>query len=119
MVSAIWPSLSRCSDVCIKEIARFSSIVALPTVLIVDAFVVCFQKKKPHTRNATAMPLHCRQWSNQILLSCKALLAVHDGLKFAVRVSGRFLRSAALFSAETFLAAAWAIKRTGLVDYVI
>ena len=25
----IWPSLSRCSDVCIKEIARFSSIVAL------------------------------------------------------------------------------------------
>ena len=51
-------------------------------------------KKKPHTRDAPATPLHCRQWSNQILLSCGALLAVHDGLRFAVRVSGRFLRSA-------------------------
>ena len=64
-------------------------------MLIVDAFVVCSKKKKDtHTRNATAMPLHCRQWSNHILLSCGALLAVHDGLKFAVSVSGRFLRSA-------------------------
>ena len=51
-------------------------------------------KKKRHTRDAPATPLHCRQWSNQILLSCGALLAVQDGLRFAVRVSGRFLRSA-------------------------
>ena len=52
------------------------------------------KKKKPHTRDAPATPLHCRQWSNQILFSCGALLAVQDGLRFGVRVSGRFLRSA-------------------------
>ena len=52
------------------------------------------KKKKTHTRDATATPLHCRQWSNQMLFSCGALLAVHDGLRFAVRVCGRFLRSA-------------------------
>ena len=47
----LWPSLSRCSDVCIQEIARFSAIVALPTTLIVDAFAVrSTQKKKNHTR---------------------------------------------------------------------
>ena len=55
-------------------------------------------KKKPYTRDAPATALHCRQWSNQILLSCGALLAVQDGLRFAVRVSGRFLRSAVYFS---------------------
>ena len=77
------------------EIARFSSIVALPTTLPVDAlWFAPPKKKKTRTRDAPATPLHCRQWSNQILLSCGALLAVHDGLRFAVRVSGRFLRSA-------------------------
>ena len=80
-------------DVCIKEIARFFSFVALPTALLADASWFA-QKKKPHTRDATATPPHCRQWSNKMLFSCGALLAVHDGLKFAVRVSGRFLRSA-------------------------
>ena len=62
----------------------------------IQLFVIFKKKiqKKPHTRDAPATPLHCRQWSNQILLSCGALLAVHDGLRFAVRVSGRFLRRA-------------------------
>ena len=39
-----------------------------------------------------------KQWQRicawTALLSCGALLAVYDGLKFAVRVSGRFLRGA-------------------------
>ena len=76
------------------------SIVALPTTLLVDALVVRStkkgkkKKKKLHTRAAIATPPHCRQWSNQMLLSCGALLAVRDGLKSAVRASGRFLRSA-------------------------
>ena len=72
-------------DGCIKVIARFLPFIA--------QLLLCLQmhrKKKPHTRDATATPPHCRQWSNQILLSCGALLAVHDGLKFAVRVSGGF-----------------------------
>ena len=77
-------------DVCIKKIARFFSFVALPT-LPADA---SWFTKKPHTRDATSTPPHCRQWSNQMLFPCGALLAVHDGLNFAVRVSGRFLRSA-------------------------
>ena len=47
-------------------------------------------KKKPHTRDATATPPHCRQWSNQMLLSCGALPAVRDGLKTAVSAFGRF-----------------------------
>ena len=47
----LFRSLSRCSEVCIKEIALFSSIVALSTTLLVDAFVVCStQKKKTHER---------------------------------------------------------------------
>ena len=66
--------------VCIKETARFFSSVALP--------LLCLQmhrglEKKTHTRDATEM-----------LFCCGALLAVHDGLRFAVRVSARFLRSA-------------------------
>ena len=47
------------------------------------------KKKNTHER-CNCSPLHCRQWSNQMLLSCGALLAVHDELKFAVRVSGGF-----------------------------
>ena len=50
-------------------------------------------KKKPHTSATIATPPQCRQWSNQMLLPCGALLAVRDGLKTAVRASGRFLRS--------------------------
>ena len=74
-------------DVCIKMIARFFFFVALPTL---PADASWFLKKK-HTRE---MQLLRRQWSNQMLFPCGALLAVHDGLNFAVRVSGRFLRSA-------------------------
>ena len=52
------------------------------------------EKKRLHTRATIATPPQCRQWSNQMLLPCGALLAVRDGLKTAVRASGRFLRSA-------------------------
>ena len=65
-------------DVCIKEIA-------LHLTLLADALWFAQKKKKKHTRDATAAPPHCRQWSNQMLLSCGAPLAVYDGLKFAVR----------------------------------
>ena len=52
------------------------------------------EKKKTTHERCNCTPPHCRQWSNQMLLSCGALLAVHDGLKFAVRASARFMRSA-------------------------
>ena len=69
------------------------SIVALPTTSFVVAPVVRSKKKKrPHTSATIATPPQCRQWSNQMLLPCGALLAVRDGLKTAVRASGRFLR---------------------------
>ena len=88
-------------DVCIKEIARFFSFVALPTTLLADASWFA-QKKTTHERcncyatslsamvepNAT-LPLR-RQWSSQMLLSCGALPAVRDGLKTAVSAFGRF-----------------------------
>ena len=45
---SISPSLSRRSKVC-KEIARLSSIIALSTTLLVDAFVVCSTQKKKNT----------------------------------------------------------------------
>ena len=85
---------------CIKEIARFFSFVALPTTLLADASWFA-QKKKPHTRDATATPPHCRQAANaapplrrlrpcQLLLPCGALPAVRDGLRTAVSAFGRF-----------------------------
>ena len=82
-------------DVRIKKIARFFSFVALPSFPAEASWFTSKKKtKKLRTRNATATPPHCRQWSNQMLLPCGALLAVHDGLNFAVRASGRFLRNA-------------------------
>ena len=77
-------------DVCIKEIARFFSFVALPTTLLADASWFASKKKKPHTRAANATPPFRRQWSSQMLLSCGALPAVRDGLKTAVSAFGRF-----------------------------
>ena len=80
---------------CIKEIARFFSFVALPTTLLADAS--WFAQKKPHTRDANATPPLRRQWSSQMLLSCGALPAVRDGLKSAF---GSFFSVALCFSAS-------------------
>ena len=52
------------------------------------------KKRGDYTRELQLLRrLNGRQWSNQMLLPCGALLAVRDGLKIALRASGRFLRS--------------------------
>ena len=94
----------------LKRLLVFPSLLSLSYVAA-DASVVCFNKKNIFMRDARATPLLCRQWSNQILLACGALLAVHDGLRFAGRVCGRFLRSAVSLFFNSILYACTAILR--------
>ena len=74
-------------DGCIKEIARFPPLSLYSLLCLQMHRGLLKKKKKTHER------CNCYAASLSALLSCGALLAVHDGLKFAVRVSGGFLRS--------------------------